>query len=79
MIKLPKKISGCGEYGKAHLAGQKYQAELINSNLRHLLSMWGEVCLLGGNDEISRMDCIIDLTKILQGDLSPIELIEGQS
>lgn len=73
MIKLPKHISGCGDYGKAHLAGQKYQAEEINDNLRHLISMWGGVCLMGGNTEISRMDCISDLTKILQGDLSPIE------
>ena len=28
MIKLPKHISECGMYGKGHLDGQKYQAEL---------------------------------------------------
>ncbi len=27
-IKLPHHISGCGDYGKAHLAGQVYQDSL---------------------------------------------------
>lgn len=35
-INLPKHISGCGEYGKSHLAGQKHQAEIERAKIERI-------------------------------------------
>jgi len=33
-VRLPKHISGCGDYGKAFLAGMQYQQEQIEKEKR---------------------------------------------
>jgi hypothetical protein len=53
MIKLPKHISECGMYGKGHLDGQKYQAELnpwisVNGYEEMPIGLW--LVKIDGND-----------------------------